>query len=110
MLRHYILNEKKQIVEVDLMTWARFFEDVEKRRVASHELDDVRVSTVFLSIDHGFSFDEDIPPVLFETLCFANDENDMERYCTFDEALAGHYRHCERVWGKNWQEKFDENG
>ena len=104
-MMHYILNENKEIIEVDLMTWARFFEDIEKRRVAYHELDDVRISTIFLGIDHSFSLGPNTTPVLFETLCFVDDE--MERYCTYDEALAGHYRHCERVWGKDWRNKFD---
>lgn len=50
-----------------------------------------RVSTVFLAFDHNFG-DEGLP-VLFETMVFGPDdfnEHDMERYCTYEEAVEGH--------------------
>lgn len=49
----------------------------------------VRVSTVFLGIDHNFSSDG--PPLLFETMIFDDyDSGDMWRYSTWEEAEAGH--------------------
>ena len=69
--------------------WAR-------RQVRSTDLDgeqgcstDVHVSTVFLGLDHSFS--NEGPPLLFETMVFGGvcDEN-MRRYATWDEAVAGH--------------------
>lgn len=72
----------------DLLEWAR---SMEKRR---HVGDDgptpgVRVSTVFLGIDH--SFGDDGPPVLFETMIFGGPHNEEQwRYCTWDEAERGH--------------------
>ena len=47
-----------------------------------------RVSTVWLcGIEHGFCEGK---PVLFETMVFAPDALVCERYCTEEEALAGH--------------------
>lgn len=61
--------------------------------------DRVWVSTVFLGVDHSFRFDKDVPyaPVVFETMVFTNGvsgldeiDGDMDRYCTWGEAEAGH--------------------
>lgn len=51
------------------------------------------VSTVWLGTDMNFGLGE--PPVLFETMVFANDggpahEFDLDRYCTEDQAVVGH--------------------
>lgn len=56
----------------------------------------ITVSTVFLVIDHNFSGYG--APVLFETMVFGGlmDEH-TERYCTWDEAAAGHTLMVERV-------------
>jgi hypothetical protein len=63
---------------------------VDDRRVAYTEIDDCRVSTVFLGIDHRFG---DGPPLLFETMSFS--DNDQlngwcERATTWDDALLLH--------------------
>ena len=48
----------------------------------------MRVSTVFLGLDHQHF---DGPPLLFETMVFVGEHGDeMERYSTWDEAVAGH--------------------
>ncbi|AHC30576.1 hypothetical protein CC53_gp159 [Rhizobium phage vB_RleS_L338C] len=56
------------------------------------------LSTVFLYLDHRFG---DGPPMLFETMWFPYDDNDgsevLDRYPTWDEALAGHMRHAEEL-------------
>ena len=101
-MKYYILDENHQILRASLMQWARFYEDTEKRRIALHELDSIKVSTVFLGIDHNFT--KEGRPILFETMSFPDEE--QERYCTYQEALWGHYRHCRRVWGEGWQDKF----
>lgn len=60
-----------------------------------------RVSTVFLGLDHSFSFGKDLPPVLFETMVFHADtggrDYDCERYHTWEEAEAGHAAVVEKV-------------
>lgn len=67
------------------------------RRVARDELGHVRVSTVFLGLDHRYG--PDGPPLVYETMVFPSDswtEQACERYSTREEALAGHARMVER--------------
>lgn len=64
-------------------------------RVARTEIDGVRVSTVFLGIDHGYDTGE---PILFETMVFGGElDQEQERYCTWDEAERGHEAMVRRV-------------
>ncbi len=49
---------------------------------------EVRISTIFLTIDHSFN---DGPPVLWETMIFGGANSDEQwRYCTYEEAKLGH--------------------
>ncbi len=89
---HYILAaDGKTPVACDLMTWARAFEDRNARRVAATELPGgIRVSTVFLGLDHSFG---EGPPILWETMIFGgNHDEDQWRYSSYDDAIAGHER------------------
>lgn len=84
------------------MEWAEYFEKkdriLKQEQVGpSHEAGVAYwVSTVFLGIDHNFSMEG--PPVLFETMIFANSDSDKEdphdgyqdRYTSWEEAMAGH--------------------
>lgn len=89
-VEHMILDAEHHLVPVDLLTWARFFEDGEARRVNETMVGDVRVSTVFIGIDHSFAGG---PPLWFETMTFPDgDEGYTERYTTWAEAEAGHER------------------
>lgn len=87
----YILNGKRPEACGDLLRWARWIETAE-RHVASTQIGDVWVSTVFIGLDHNF-FGEG-PPVLFETLAFVNHQSAetlaFARYSTWEEAEAGH--------------------
>lgn len=57
-------------------------------RVAEHLIENVYISTVFLSLDH--SFDSNIP-ILFETIIFGGKYDQyQDRYSTWDEAIQGH--------------------
>jgi hypothetical protein len=90
---HYIL-EGHNTKAVDLMTWAKWFEKTE-RHVADDKVGDVRISTVFLGLDHSFCGAE---PLLFETLVFGGSlDGEMERYSTWDEAEAGHKQMVKRI-------------
>ena len=94
----YILEADHSIREA--VTWQEVEDqlaDTEGRQVAIDEFDGVRISTVFLCINHGFS--ERDPPVLFETMLFIDDpalgapswlDDACTRYCTWDDAVAGH--------------------
>lgn len=105
-MKHYILNEKKEVISVnreESYAWQAL--DFNKtRQVGLTKINkDVRVSTVFLSVDHGFyagGADSDInyQPIVFESMVFKDGEDiDCIRYRTFKEAKAGHKRVVERM-------------
>lgn len=79
----YFLDGKR-CVRTDDVTKAF---NVENKVVAKDEINGVRISTVFLGMDHGFHGE----PLLFETMIFGG-EHDMyqERYSTYDQAEKGH--------------------
>ena len=83
----YILKGKKFVPEYDLIKWATWFETAD-RHVADDIFGKVRVSTIFLGLDHNF---ESGKPILFETMIFGgkHDQN-QERYHTWEEAEKGH--------------------
>jgi hypothetical protein len=89
MSKHYILDGHEPLA-VDLMTWARWFDSDDQRRVGSTVLDgEAHVSTVFLGLDHAFGVGG--PPILFETMIFGGPHGGYcERYATWAEAEAGH--------------------
>lgn len=63
-MKHYVLDDKHNAVEVDLMTWARFFENFDNLGG---------------------------PPLLFETMVFGGpDDQWMDRYTTWEQAEEGH--------------------
>ncbi len=94
---NYILEGHKPVSCPDILEWARWFQTGDAaRRVAEDFVGDVRISTVFLGIDHSFS--RVGPPVLFETMVFAGPlDEEQDRYCTWDEAVAGHAAMLARV-------------
>ena len=72
--------------------WSRLFEDNDYRRIGLDTVGQVRVSTVWLGMDHAFLGGE---PEIFETMVFGGDnwiEQDRIHYRTEAEALAGHQR------------------
>ncbi|KKM23498.1 hypothetical protein LCGC14_1614530 [marine sediment metagenome] len=96
---NYILDSNgNPVVEEDLLTWAKWLEDAAyngKRRVDETMIGDIRVSTVFLGLDHSFGGG---PPLIFETMVFGGELNqEMDRYSTKTQALKGHQLMCERV-------------
>jgi hypothetical protein len=55
----------------------------------------IRVSTVFLGLDHAFRGG---PPVLWETMVFGGVlDGEMDRYTSKAAAFAGHQAMCRRV-------------
>jgi len=49
----YYILDGKEVKEVDLITWAEWYEKTEIH-VADEKIGDVRVSTVFLGLNHNF--------------------------------------------------------
>lgn len=74
----------------DVMTWARWFEKQENRRVALTVLPwGTKISTVFLALDHNWS--ERGAPILWETMIFGGACHDFQRrYPTYRQAMIGH--------------------
>jgi len=84
----YILVDRVPVPCPDLFKWGRFMEEAE-RHVAETMVEGVRVSTVFLGLDHEFG---EGPPILFETMIFGGEHNQdyQTRCCTWDEAEKMH--------------------
>jgi hypothetical protein len=91
---HYILDGRN-VVTVDLDTWARWFE-TSNRVVKQEHIGPYFVSTVFLGINHRFVGNG--PPLIFETMVFhpsastLGAEMECERCSTYDEAEEQHER------------------
>ncbi len=89
----WILDGKTAVHCEDIIEWAQWFEKG-NRRVAETDIGGVKISTVFLGLDHQFGQGL---PLLFETMVFDRrkqpdkeiDEH-TERYATWDEAEVGH--------------------
>ncbi len=84
----YILVDRRASLCEDLEEWSRWLRSAD-RRVAETWIDDVRISTVFLGLDHN-----PLPigdPALFETMVFAGDSVFVARRCfIWEEAEDGH--------------------
>ena len=92
-MTRYVLGPNHEPIPCpDLRTWGLWLEHADQDRiVAQTTLDgDVKVSTVFLGLDHSFDHG---PPLLFETMIFGGAEDGyQDRYTTWTEAEAGHQR------------------
>lgn len=90
----YILDGHTPVPCDDILKWAECFGKAD-RHVAKDSVGDVKISTVFLGLDHGFSGG---PPLFFETMIFGGKHDGyQDRYSTWDEAVAGHRRAVEMV-------------
>lgn len=98
---YYKLVNRQVVEATDLMDWAKYFEGNDRRiGVADTKFQgapgNVRVSTVFLGIDHNYRRfmgdpTADNRPVVFETMVFGGKfDQEQERYSTFEEAERGH--------------------
>lgn len=96
----YILNDKGEpILCPDLMEWGKWMEDG-NRVLRQTKVGKLKISTVFLGLDHGFGLDgPGGEPVLWETMVFdtttghavGTDGYDFQtRYSSQSDALEGH--------------------
>ena len=93
---HYILKDK-EAVPCELLEWAKWF-GTNDRTVAKNKFGKVLVSTVFIGLDHSLGIES--RPLIFETMVFGGPLNqEMDRYSTWNEAVAGHEIMCARVKG-----------
>ena len=93
--QHYILIDKIAVA-VDLDTWSKAFSTMD-RVVGKTEIGGMKISTVFMGLDHNFRFDG--PPILFETMIFGDieDTGDQWRCSTWMQAEAMHQKACDLV-------------
>ncbi len=90
----YILEGKTPVECEDLTTWVKWLESADCG-VARTEIDGVKISTIFIAVDHGHCEGE---PLLFETMVFGGElDAELRRYATWDEAEIGHAEMCLRV-------------
>lgn len=92
---------KTPVPEPDLMKWAQWFESA-NRHVANDEVGPIRVSTVFLGLDHSFRdiYGGDREPILWETMIFGvpGKLNGYQcRYASYDDAVRGHAEAVEQA-------------
>jgi hypothetical protein len=81
-----------------LLEWAASVDHREDSRIGWDEKDGIRVSTVWLGLDHQWG---NGPPLIFETMIFGGDHDEEQwRYSTREQAEAGHRRACELAFGE----------
>jgi hypothetical protein len=108
MLKYYKLDGKNIVGCQDLKEWASWYEaacTTGNRHVALDMVWGMRVSTIFLGMDH--SFFRNGPPILFETMVFVGRTGCSEgrrRYCTWDEAEAGHKEIIQDIKSHPWEQ------
>ncbi len=96
-MRQYVLINKQVVPDPDLFRWSKAYESMGNRRVAFDQIGTIEVSTVFLGLDHDFSYvrqgeGPNPNPIVFETMAFNMPGGDRPcfRYRTWEEAEAGH--------------------
>lgn len=101
----YILDGKTPVAERDTIKWGQWLGKA-NRHVAITMIGDLKVSTVFLGLDHNHWGKG--KPILFESMVFDHSkivdaleikchetlDTYTERYCTWEEAEAGHKKIC----------------
>lgn len=86
----YILEGHEPVRCHSLFEWAKWFETAERHVGKTIVAIDIKVSTVFLGLDHQYGDGE---PILFETMVFGGKhDQEMERYSTWEQAEEGHKR------------------
>ena len=87
---YYILINNKPVKEPDTIKWAKWYQTTNRTVKQTQITNNIRVSTVFLGLDHRF--DETIGnPLVFETMIFGGKYDQyQERYTSWEEAIRGH--------------------
>ncbi len=87
-MSEFSILKGKKIVPASMTEWSQWHSKIENRQVASDQIEDVRISTVCLGMNHSFGTG---PPLWFETMIFGGDHDQYtDRYETYEEAEEGH--------------------
>jgi hypothetical protein len=85
----YYILDGHAVVPASLEAFGRWFERANRVVDYTEVTSQVRVSTVFLGIDHRWLGKG--PPIVFETMIFGGPlDGDQWRYSSWDDAEAGH--------------------
>lgn len=111
---HWRLLDDGTVEPCTLEEWANEFQDM-KRCVGFDSVDRWDVSTVFLGLNHNYSFSG--LPLIFETMVFEWVEGESHsrgcwRYSTKVEAEEGHQKVLQRLmdgWKPSEEEEDDES-
>ena len=94
MIRGQWILVDKEPVKSTLLEWGRWLETSKDRIIDLTEIDGIRISTVFIGIDHNWR--DSGPPILFETMIFGGEHNEYQDRCaTYDEAKV---MHTKAIW------------
>lgn len=92
--------EGEIIKKCSVEEWSEMFEGP-LRIVKRTQIGWIRVSTVFMGLDHNFS--NEGPPLLFETMIFGGRLNQQLARCsTWEEAETVHREMVQKVWENTW--------
>lgn len=115
--RYWIWNRVDPPYKVyDLMEWGQEFSKHSRRVAQTFFPNDgdkeVRVSTVFLGIDH--SWGNNAQPILWETMIFGGEHDEFQqRYHCEQDAMNGHLVACDLVVtsmiSKQWADNKDRD-
>ena len=87
-MKMYILKDRVPVQVRDTIEWAKWFEKADRIVKQDDAAKDVRVSTVFLGIDHNFYGGT---PLVFETMIFGGPHDQYQRRCsTWNQAEEMH--------------------
>ena len=88
LIMYYILENKTPIPVKDVLEWAKHYEEDSRIVKQDYFPNDIKVSTVFLGLDHGMI---NGIPLIFETMIFGGKHDEyQERYATWEQAEEGH--------------------
>ncbi len=92
----YILNKRNKPISKPVLEAAKWLgNNPEKRIVKQEYIGDIKVSTVFLGLDHGWNSSV---PVLWETMIFGGEHDQyQERYTSYEDAVEGHQKAIDLV-------------
>lgn len=86
---YYLLKDKQPILVMDVLEWGREFENMDRQVALTYIGEDIKISTVFLGIDHGNGLSRH--PILFETMVFGGKLDQAQKRChTWDQAEFMH--------------------
>ena len=94
----YILEGHTPVAVQNVIEWGARFNSQSRIVKQTKISKDVRVSTIFLGMNHQFL--PGLPPLVFETMVFGVDSDlEYERYSTWEQAEEGHHQIVEKLVG-----------